>query len=516
MRLIDFFGRGAALYPDRDCFHDGTKGIRYRDAAQASNRIANALIAGGYSRGSVIATYAPNDPAAFVVMLGIQRAGATWLTLNARSAMAEILHVLNWNGCRVLFYQSEFAANIGEIRKAVPSLVEFVCIDRDDGATPSLARWQGGHPETEPDVRLDPDDVAMIKSTGGTTGAPKSVLQTHRCLETMIANFLACMPAPEPPVHLVAAPITHGAGTICYPLMACGATNIIMAKADPGTILDYIERFRVTTLFLPPTVIYMLLAHPDLRRHDYSSLRYFIYAAAPMSAEKLKEAIAVFGPVMAQCYGQAEAPMICTYLSPSEHTEALAAGKEKRLLSCGRATPFTRVAIMNDSGNLLPNGEAGEIVVQSQMVMKGYNRNPEATAEAAAFGWHHTGDIGIRDDDGYFYVVDRKKDMIISGGFNIFPSEIEQILWAHPAVQDCAVIGVPDEKWGEAVKAVVERKPGAKVEAEDLLAWCRERVGGMKTPKTVEFWDQLPRSPVGKVLKKEVRQRFWQGRHRNV
>jgi len=514
--LIDFFGRGASLYPERACFHDGTRGHSYGEVALASNRIANALIDAGHTRGTVAATLAPNTPEAFIVMLGIQRAGATWLTLNARNALAELLHVLNWNGCRVLFYHSDFAREIGAIRAAVPSLERFICIDRADGATQALADWVAGQPATEPDIHLEPDDVAMIKSTGGTTGTPKSVLQSHRCLETMVANFLACMPAAMPPVHLVAAPITHGAGTICYPLMALGATNIILAKADPGLILSTIERFRVTTLFLPPTVIYMLLAHPDLRKYDYSSLQYFIYAAAPMSVEKLKEAMDVFGPVMAQCYGQAEAPMICTYLSPQEHAAAIMAGDEKRLSSCGRATPFTRVAIMDDAGKLLADGQAGEIVVRSQMVMKGYNRNPEANAEAAAFGWHHTGDIGIRDEDGYFHVVDRKKDMIISGGFNIFPSEIEQALWAHPAVQDCAVVGVPDEKWGEAVKAVVERKAGATVEAEALLAWCRARVGRMKAPKSVEFWDELPRSPVGKVLKKEVRQRFWQGRTRNI
>jgi len=266
---------------------------------------------------------------------------------------------------------------------------------------------------------------------------------------------------------------------------------------------------------MPPTLIYMLLAHPDVRRHDYSSLRYFMYAAAPMAAEKLREALAVFGPVMAQTFGQVEAPMVCTYLSPQDHVDALALHPE-RLLSCGRPTPLTRVAIMDDEGRLQPQGERGEIVVQGSLVMSGYHDQPEATAEASAFGWHHTGDIGRIDAEGYVYIVDRKRDMIISGGFNIYPSEIEQVLWAHPAVQDCAVVGVPDDKWGEAVKAIVQLKPGNDVEPAALLTYCRDRLGSTKAPKSVEVWPDLPRSAVGKVLKKTIRERYWVGRDRSI
>ena len=185
-------------------------------------------------------------------------------------------------------------------------------------------------------------------------------------------------------------------------------------------------------------------------------------------------------------------------------------------MSCGRPTVFTQVEIMDDDGRLLAPNERGEIVVRGTLVMKGYYRNPKATEEASRFGWHHTGDIGFKDDDGYFYIVDRKRDMIISGGFNIYPSEIEQVLWAHPSVQDCAVVGVPDEKWGEAVKAVIQMKEGTKATVEELAAFCRQRLGGMKTPKSFEIWDQLPRSPVGKVLKRTIRDRYWTGRDRNV
>jgi len=281
-------------------------------------------------------------------------------------------------------------------------------------------------------------------------------------------------------------------------------------------IMRCIEAHRITTLFLPPTVIYSMLAHPRVREFDFSSLKHFIYAAAPMSAEKLKDALKVFGPVMAQTYGQAESPMLCTFMSPAEHIVEENSAQERRLTSCGRPTIFTQVEIMDDGGNLLSPEEKGEIVTRGNLVMKGYYKNPQATEEASRFGWHHTGDIGLKDADGYVYIVDRKRDMIISGGFNIYPCEIEQVLWSHAAVQDCAVVGVPDEKWGEAVKAVIELKPGTDVKSEEIMVFCRERLGGMKAPKSVEIWPELPRSPVGKVLKRSIREKFWAGHERRI
>ena len=212
---------------------------------------------------------------------------------------------------------------------------------------------------------------------------------------------------------------------------------------------------------MPPTLIYMLLAHPDVRKHDYSSLEYLVYASAPMSVDKLVEAIEVFGPVLTQTYGQAEACMICTFFSPQDHVAALESNKRHRLASCGKVSPLMRLEVMDEEGKHPAARRARRDRAARRPGDEGYYKNPKATAEASTFGWHHTGDIGVIDEDGFVYIVDRKKDMIISGGFNVFPSEVEQVIWGHPAVQDCAVIGVPDEKWGEAVKAVVELKPGA-------------------------------------------------------
>jgi acyl-CoA synthetase (AMP-forming)/AMP-acid ligase II len=282
-------------------------------------------------------------------------------------------------------------------------------------------------------------------------------------------------------------------------------------------LLGAIQRHRVTEFFLPPTVIYRLLEIPDLAENvDFSSLKYFLYGAAPMSVQKLKRAIEVFGPVMMGGYGQTEAPTSISFLTPREHFVAGELASDERLASVGRPNPLVRVEIVNDQNEILPTGETGEICVRGDLVMKGYYKAPDKTAETIVDGWLHTGDIGHVDCDGYLHITDRKKDMIISGGFNVYPSEIEQVIWSHPSVQDCAVIGVPDAQWGEAVKAVVELNIGQRVSADELIALCKDRLGSVKAPKTVEFVDSLPRSPVGKVLKKDLRAKYWQNEARRI
>ncbi len=519
MRLIDYLDRGWENHPNRDCVHDTIRGWTYDEVRNLTHRIALALRApegAGLAEGAKVSIYAPNHPMGYAAMFGIARSGCTWAPINARNAIEENLYILANLDVELVFYHSSFEGYLDRIRAECPAVRAFVCIDAPGAAAPSLEDWLRPHRGLFPDRPDIPDEVVAFVSSGGTTGRPKGVMETNRVFETMCANFYAGMPITEPPVHLVITPITHAAGVTSFPLLPYGATNIFMTGADPEAIMRNIEKYKVTHLFLPPTVIYMMLAHPKVRDFDYSSLKNFIYAAAPMSSDKLRRAIEIFGPVMTQTYGQAEACMIATFFSPEQHVEALQQGKEHRLISCGKPAAFTRLAIMDDDGNLLPRGQAGEIVVRGNLVMKGYYKNPEATAEVSKFGWHHTGDIGRIDEDGYVYIVDRKKDMIITGGFNVYPSEIEQVLWAHPAVRDCAVIGVPDEKWGEAVKAVVEVKEGESVVAEELIQLCKARLGSVWAPKTVDFIDALPRSPVGKVLKKTLREKYWQGRERAI
>jgi acyl-CoA synthetase (AMP-forming)/AMP-acid ligase II len=324
----------------------------------------------------------------------------------------------------------------------------------------------------------------------------------------------------EPIVNLAAAPMTHTAGFLSIPVTARGGKVVVVTKPDPSLLLDVICDEGVTEFFLPPTVIYRLLERPDLAEKDTSCIKYFMYGAAPMSTEKLREAIRAFGPVLCQGYGQTEAAGSIAFMKPGDHFVGGDISGEiegdERLTGCGRPIVFNQTAIMSDDGEVLPQGETGEICLKSDVVMMGYYNQPDKTAETLIDGWLHTGDIGHIDQDGFIHITDRKKDLIISGGFNVYPSEIEQVLWSHPAVLDCAVIGVPHADWGEAVKAVVELKPGETVTDAELIALCKEKLGSVKAPKSVDFVDQLPRSPVGKVLKKAIRDPYWQNADRNI
>jgi acyl-CoA synthetase (AMP-forming)/AMP-acid ligase II len=307
------------------------------------------------------------------------------------------------------------------------------------------------------------------------------------------------------PVYLALAPLTHAAGVLCFPVLARGGEVVIMPKPDVAGFVGHIERYGVTHTFLPPTLIYMVLAEPDLDATNLTSLQCFWYGAAPMSAARLEEALTRIGPVMAQLFGQTEAPMMISTMAPADHFNPDGTVATGRLSSAGRPAPLVIVGIMDTDGALLPSNERGEIVVRGSLVTPGYYRNPQATAEASRFGWHHTGDIGYLDEDGFLFIVDRAKDMVITGGFNVYSTEVEQALMEHPGVRDCAVVGLPDEKWGERVVAVLQTAPGSVLEPDEVIAFVKDRIGSVKAPKEIHVWPDLPRSKVGKVLKTDIK-----------
>jgi acyl-CoA synthetase (AMP-forming)/AMP-acid ligase II len=515
--FIDYIDRGARLRPDGVCLTDelGSVRLTYRDVTELSHRIAGALRASGLSTGDKVAVLSPNDVMALVCVLGTLRAGATWVALNPRSEAAELGELLALVDCDVLLHHADLVDRAQELARRAPSI--HSCIPFGGTATQSFEDWLAPRRALVQRAHADPGATAMIMGTGGTTGRPKAVPVSHRQYLTMSLAFNAHMCEPEPPVYLLATPMTHAAGVSAWPVLAEGGTVVVHDGVRPDRIFASIERHRVTRLFLPPTAIYALLSAPGVRDTDFSSLRHFIYAAAPMSADKLIEALEVFGPVMTQTFGQVEAPMICTCMTPADHVEALRSPEaRRRLSSCGRPSLVAAVEIMGADGELLGPEERGEIVVRGDLVTQGYYDNPEATADARRpGGWHGTGDIGFRDPDGFVYIVDRKRDMIITGGFNVFPSAVERVLWSHPAVLDCAVIGLPDEKWGEVVTAVIELKEGAEVTPKELIALCKRELGSVQAPKDVMF-RSLPRSTNGKVLKRVLRDEFWEGHARLV
>ena len=522
MAIIDFFDRGWMINPNGVAYLQDDKEYRFAEVGELSCRIAHKLLSLGLSTGSKGAVWALNDVTAWTCTLGLWRANMAWIPVGARNAAEENHYVLDAFDCDILFFQKYFAAVIAELQPRLPKIKHWVCVD---GEAPQVAgsvaldAWIDGQPKSKPEVSYDMDDTVALMSTGGTTGNPKGVMNTHRSIQTFCAHYTIGCPykAEEKIVNLVAAPMTHTAGILSLPATARGGLVVVVTKPDPAVMLEAIPKYRVTEFFLPPTVIYRLLDIPDLKQKvDFSSLKYFMYGAAPMSIEKLKQAIEVIGPVMMGGYGQTEAPAAIAYLPPDAHFVGGKIAGDERLSSVGQPNPLIRVDIMDDDNRILPQGETGEICVQGDLVMKGYYKAPDKTAETIIDGWLHTGDVGHIDAEGFLHITDRKKDMIISGGFNVYPSEVEQVIWGHPAVQDCAVIGVPDATWGEAVKAVVELNAGQTVSAEELIALCKDKLGSVKAPKSVDFIATLPRSPVGKVLKKDLRAQYWNTSDRKI
>ncbi|MGV7214910.1 AMP-binding protein [Bradyrhizobium sp. UFLA05-112] len=508
MRLIDYLDKGASLGADAPCLTMDGRDLSYADVQRLSYRIARGLVRAGIAAGDKVAILSGNDPVAFACVFGISRAGAVWCPVNPRNEAAENKLILDDFDCSLLLFHSSFAGMVEKIRPNLPKLRVIVCLDAVLPFAQSFEAWlsdDAGYFQRAP-----VDDLVMLPGTGGTTGKPKGVMLSGRNIETMTALTLMSYPFKGRPTYLALAPLTHAAGVLCFPVMALGGRIVIMHHPDIGEFLALIESHRVTHTFLPPTVIYMLLDHPQLDSAELGSLQCFWYGAAPISASRLAEALQRIGP-MAQLFGQTEAPMMISTMAPDEHFKADGSIATERLSSAGRVSPLVQVGIMDGDGNLLPSGQRGEIVVRGSLVMGGYYKNPEATAEASLHGWHHTGDVGYLDADNFLYIVDRAKDMIITGGFNVYSVEVENALRAIESIQDCAVVGLPDSKWGERVVAVVQPRPGQSVDAAAVTAFVKARIGSVKTPKQIEVWSDLPRSKVGKVLKADVRARLLQG-----
>jgi acyl-CoA synthetase (AMP-forming)/AMP-acid ligase II len=514
--LIDLFDNGVRIDPSRPCLVCGDERVSYQDAQRSSYVIANALREAGIGAGARVAVLAHNAAQPFLCVLGALRAGCTWVPVNARNAATETVEVLRRTDTDVLFYGAVFASSVEELLAQCPRISLAVCIDGEGTpGRPNLQAWcAGAHAEPRP-VHIPDEALATLACSGGTTGSPKGVMTSHRTWAFRIAEVMSRLAHPRP-VHLVAAPMTHGAGAGALELMAMGATHVILPSFDPAAVIDAIGRHGVTHLFLPPTALYRILAHPQAKQGEYGSLRYLMCGGAPIAPQRVREALSLFGPALHLGYGGTEFGGGLCWMPGTALLDAIAEGREERLLSCGRPSPLVRVDIVGDDGEPLPPGESGELVIRSHTLASGYYKDPEEDARAFRDDGFHTGDIGYKDADGFVYISDRKKDMIISGGFNIYPSEIERVLLTHPDVQDCAVVGVPDPEWGEAVKAVVELKSGAAVQAAALEQLCRGALAGYKVPKTFELWPEIPRSPVGKVLRRAVRERFWQGRSRLV
>ncbi|NWH09441.1 MAG: fatty acid--CoA ligase [Alphaproteobacteria bacterium] len=479
-----------------------------------SNQIAHGLSKLDVRPQSRVGYIGMNSDRFFETVYGCFKANAVLVGVNWRLAGPEIVYVLNDAQAEVLFVGAEFVPIIEKIAKELKTVRHFIAVDGGHATWPGFDDWRRLHAPYDPLLSISPEDDVIQLYTSGTTGHPKGVQLTN-------ANYLAFFDSAERAgwasydpgaVNLIAMPNFHVAGVnMGLVSTAQGAKGIIMKQVDPVKVLDFIERYRIENMFLVPAVIQFLLQVPGIEKRDLSSLRRVFYGASPISDDVLRKAAQVLGCDFTQLYGLTETVGGGTFLPPEAHDPA-----KGKLRSCGVPYPSFEIRVVDAGGQPVKTGEVGEIVMRTPLLMKGYWNKPEATAKAIVNGWFHTGDAGYFDEAGYLFIYDRVKDMIVSGGENIYPAEVENALMSHPAIIDAAVIGVPDEKWGEAVKACVVRKHGVSVNEAEIIAYCRTQIAGYKCPKSVDFVDALPRNPSGKILRRELREPYWAGKERRV
>jgi acyl-CoA synthetase (AMP-forming)/AMP-acid ligase II len=517
LRLADYFDSAVGLNPQRPAFVDGQFRLDYSEAQKFVHATAHALAnSQDLQQGAHIAIYSPNDYRISLLQIAINRADMAWVALHTRNAVSANAATLEYADCKLIFFHSSFESIVPVLKSGLPKVRKFICIDKPSEHGEFLESWIAPYQMAYVARVEGPDQAAVLQPTGGTTGPSKGALHTNRSVEMTLISIFETLKINSDSRILAVAPLTHAAAFVTLAGVARGGCTVVLPGFDVAAVLATIEREQITHMFMPPTVVYALLSAPQVASANLSSLQCIAVGAAPIAPEKLKEAVRVFGPVIYEVYGQSECLFPVVAKQPADYVRPDGSFDEEALRSAGKCVPYACVEIMDDDGNIVDRGEQGEIVVRSTMVMKGYYKKPSETAEVSGFGWHHTTDVGIKDQRGFITIVDRKKDMIVTGGFNVFPSEIEAVINSHPAVLDCAVVGVPDDKWGEAVKAVVQLKPGRQIEAEELIAMCKQELGSVKTPKSIEFWEELPRSAVGKVLKRDIREKFWAGQWRAV
>ncbi|MGE2688961.1 fatty-acid--CoA ligase FadD8 [Mycolicibacterium pulveris] len=493
------------------------------ELADRISQYIQAFEALGAGTGAAVGLLSLNRPEVLMIIGAGQTQGYRRTALHPLGSLDDHAYVLDDAGISSLIIDPVpmFVERALGLLEKVPSLKQILTIGPVPQALTGVAVDLTAEAEKyapRPLVAADlpPDHIGGMAYTGGTTGKPKGVMGTVQSITAMTTIQLAEWEWPENPKFLMCTPLSHAGAAFFVPTIVKGGEMVVLSKFDPAEVLRVIEEQRITATMLVPSMIYALMDHPDSHTRDLSSLETVYYGASAMNPVRLAEAIRRFGPIFAQYYGQSEAPMVITYLAKGDHDE-------KRLTSCGRPTLFARVALLDADGNPVPQGEVGEICVSGPLVSGGYWNKPEATAETFRDGWMHTGDLAREDSDGFYYIVDRTKDMIVTGGFNVFPREVEDVVAEHPSVAQVCVIGTPDEKWGEAVTAVVVLRPDADRSEEavarmtaEIQASVKERKGSVQSPKQVIVVDSVPVTALGKPDKKAVRAQFWEGSDRAV
>jgi acyl-CoA synthetase (AMP-forming)/AMP-acid ligase II len=520
MRLHDFLDYRAREHADAEFAIHGDRNMTYREALLETNRIANALVASDVDVGDRIAILSKNSIEYVLLYYACSKAGVVPVPLNYRLAPTEWEYIMNDAGARLVVAADEFASVIDSIRGSLNSVEKFVSVHEVAGeGWTTYGDWLIGQPDRAPERSnqiTDEHDVYQMY-TSGTTGHPKGAVITHSALSAQLQQVTMLISYEAGGRGLIVVPMYHAAGAISsFVTVYWGACLYIHSDFNPVEVVRVLDEERVVTSTLVPAMIQALLVYvPDVAKREYKDLRQITYGASPIAEETLRRAMDVFKCDFAQAYGMTETTAVLTYLFPNDHKRAV---KEKPdlLLSAGRPVIGTELRVVDDDDRAVPTGQIGEIIAHGPQLMRGYWNLADESAHALRGGWMHTGDAGMMDEDGYIYIQDRVKDMIVSGGENVYPRSVEDVLFQHPSVADVAVIGVPDEQWGETVKAIVVLKQDTAVTADELIEFCRGKLGGFERPRSVDFVNELPRNPSGKVIKRQLREPYWVGHKRRV
>ncbi len=518
MLLHDFLDYRARIQPESEFAVQGERRLTYRQAQDEVHRLANAFLSAGLGKGDRVAVLAKNSVEYALLYFAASKAGVVPVPLNYRLTPAEWSFIVHDSGARMLIAGPAYVAAIDAIRADLAGVEGFVSIGA--GEAPGwmdYGAWTAAQPATAPHKRiLETDDLYQMY-TSGTTGHPKGAVLSHAAVTAHDVQLGVEFRGEPGDRWLVVAPLYHTAGaSVVFISTYWGGRLLIQEDFVPAEVVRAFSEEHIRNTILVPAMIQACLTMvPDVAERRYDGLGTILYGASPIAEATLRRAIEVFGCGFVQVYGMTEVTGAVTVLLPSDHALALAT-RPQLLLSAGRPLLGVEIRIVDENDEPLPPGEIGEIVMRGPLLMNGYWNLPQATAEALHGGWMHSGDAGVMDRDGYIYVQDRIKDMIISGAENIYPREVEDVLFQHPAVADAAVIGVPDERWGETVKAVVQLRASAAATDEEIIEFCRGRLAGFKRPRSVDFVEALPRNPSGKVLKRQLREPYWAGQQRAV
>jgi len=511
--LADIIRNSALNFPDSEAVVFEDVRLTYQELNSRINALANTLKDMGYKKGDRMAVLAENTHKYLEIYFAVSKLGMSVTPLNFRLSDSELEFIINDSESTGILAGEGYEERVLGLKDKLGLIKNWISLDKGvDGFEYYEDRLKSASTD-EPNVEVEENEMVVLMYTGGTTGLPKGVMMSNRNLMTALISVGLEFGFNETDITCYVLPLFHVSFWPAFGLLMVGGKVVINKKPDMNEIMRLIQDEKCTHINSVPTIYGWILQLTDVSAYDTSSLRKITYAGSPFPPEVLKSCIKAFGDKFSQAYGMTEA-LGATVLRENDHH--LEGEKSKLLLSTGKAIKCARIKVVDDNDQTLPSGEIGEIALQGKHVMMGYWKKPELTAEVMRNGWYHTGDMGYMDKDNYLFLVDRKADMIVTGGENVYPKETEDALYEHPAVMECAVVSAPDEKWGERVQAAVVLKPDAKVTEEELMEHCKSRLSGYKCPKAIEFWDAIPKTPIGKIIRKDVKKKYWEGQERTI